>query len=624
MVQSADTRQWEQQVRIPVVPTADLTKSSTQSGAGFINCTFYDVEDSFGKRTFVNKRPGFVSQGTTGVGLGTTQKFTTSGYWNKSFSPQGISTSGSATNQFGQSYSFGISIADFQSTDIAIVRNGAVELRAFPCGLTVKTPCHESEFRYEVRAAPYLARTWTNYNTRTSFSSLQSFGGSSMYPIGIVAFDVIAIGGGPFTYDFHQWVCVSGGHAVTDANGTTWTAVIGGAVWTSPSAATYAGYTAGSTVVADSLGNQWMYIGRTRTLVPSGAGGTYNGFDFTGCGTYLNGYMFWCDTNGNVRNSILNYPMAYTASGYLSPSSGDKLVTTAKVNSTLLVFSSKKTYFYSIGSSGNSGYQGSPLQPIQQANKDIGCAFSNSVAESEGMVALVAIASNGTRTVVAYNNTNYQELSNDDISVILNGSTVSDAHGWFIRTSKGLLYILQTFNSGGTLLNTLVYSFDNGVWGQWDTTDGVSSIAFRCVGKAKSYYGSGTEYFIGSDGYYYYMQDAPVDVKAGTSYNYTMQIRTPKLDFGTTRYKFMNWISIATEQRTYNTDTGQMNIRVGFEDDNGVVTYLSSTPNPTYDGNWLRWTRCGRFRRRRIIIDNSDQYCPVFSNVDIGYTLGER
>ena len=67
-----------------------------------------------------------------------------------------------------------------------------------------------------------------------------------------------------------------------------------------------------------------------------------------------------------------------------------------------------------------------------------------------------------------------------------------------------------------------------------------------------------------------------------------------------------------------------MNIRVGFEDDNGLLHTYRLHQTLHNDGNWLRWTRCGRFRRRRIIIDNSDQYCPVFSNVDIGYTLGER
>ena len=186
------------------------------------------------------------------------------------------------------------------------------------------------------------------------------------------------------------------------------------------------------------------------------------------------------------------------------------------------------------------------------------------------------------------------------------------------------MYIMQLLASDGSVNKTFSYSFDNGVWGQWDSTNELSTIAFRPQSKSKNYYSGTNEYFIDTSGNTYSMTDDPRDKVGSTYYNYTMQIRTPKLDFGTTRYKFMNWISIATEQRTYNADTGQMNIRVGFEDDNGVVTYLSSTPNPTYDGNWLRWTRCGRFRRRRIIIDNSDQYCPVFSNVDIGYTLGER
>ena len=125
--------------------------------------------------------------------------------------------------------------------------------------------------------------------------------------------------------------------------------------------------------------------------------GSYGGWTPQGDGAFLNGYLFWCDTKGNVRNSILNYPMAFSSSGYIQPASGEKLVTTARVNNSLLVFSNKKTYFYSVGSAGNSGYQGSPLQPMQQATKDIGCAYSNSVASAEGMVALVATASNGTK-----------------------------------------------------------------------------------------------------------------------------------------------------------------------------------------------------------------------------------
>ena len=627
MVQSADTRQWEQQVRIPVVPTADLTKSSTQSGAGFINCTFYDVEDSFGKRTFVNKRPGFQYTSLFTGATGRTGKTSYGLYWDTGASQYIGSNGGQMSNQFGQAYATFGSNMGYQSFDIGVVRNGSVELRGFRSGTSPNDTYRwsEFEFRNDLRSGAYIGRTWKNYvNDNYTFGTLQS-DTTSMYPIGMVCYDVIATGSGPYGYDFHQWVALTGGWSVTDAYGKTWTAVIGGATWAAISVATYATYTAGSTVVADSLGNQWLYTGRTRSIPAGASGGNNTGWYPAGSGSYLNGYSFWCDFDGNIRNSILNYPMAFSASGYIQPASGEKLVTTAKVNSSLLVFSAKKTYFYSVGSAGNSGYQGSPLQPIPQATKDIGCAYADSVAEAEGMVALVATAVNGTRTVVAYNNTSYQEIGNDDISVVLSDtSRYTNIHGWFLRTSRGLLYMMQLITLDGSIYKTFVYSFDNGTWGQWDSTDGVSTVPFRPWHKTRNYAGTATDYFVGFDGKVYSMTDDPRDIVDSTYYNYTMQIRTPKLDFGTTRYKFMNWISIATEQRTYNADTGQMNIRVGFEDDNGVVTYLSSTPNPTYDGNWLRWTRCGRFRRRRIIIDNSDQYCPVFSNVDIGYTLGER
>lgn len=627
MTQSADTRQWEQQVRLPVVPTADLTKSSTQSGAGFINCTFYDVEDSFGKRTFVNKRPGFQYTSSFTGGAGLTGKTTRGFYWNLSGGGQYYGTLG-GINQYGQTlFTSTADTLSFQSSDIVLVRNGAVELRQFQTGGSPsgRYRIHEFEFRYDLRTGGTVGKTWKSYTNDSMTFGTMTTEATSMYPVGMVCFDVIATGSGPYGYDFHQWVSLTGGWSVTDGYGKTWTAVIGGATWPVISVATYATYTAGSTVVADSLGNQWLYTGRTRSIPAGASGGNNTGWYPEGCGSYLNGYSFWVDTDGNIRNSILNYPMAFASLGYIQPASGEKLVTTAKVNNTLVVFSAKKTYFYSVGSAGNSGYQGSPLQPMPQATKDIGCAYANSVAEAEGMVALVAAASNGTKTVVAYNNTSYQEIGNDDITAILGDSTsYTDVHGWFLRTSRGLLYMMQLIN-GSSVVKTFVYSFDNGVWGQWNstTTGGVETV-FRPKHKTRSYDGTSKEYYVDVSGQVYNMVDIPRDNDGSAYRDYTMQIRTPKLDFGSTRYKFMNWISIATEQRTYNADTGQMNIRVGFEDDNGVVTYLNSTPNPTYDGNWLRWTRCGRFRRRRIIIDNSDQYCPVFSNIDVGFTLGER
>ena len=128
MVQSADTRQWEQQVRIPVVPTADLTKSSTQSGAGFINCTFYDVEDSFGKRTFVNKRPGFqfTLHYLSLVGL---EKKTSYGLYLDTTSSQSIGSGGGYAQTSSVSYVTPITNMSYQSFDIGIVRNGSVELK---------------------------------------------------------------------------------------------------------------------------------------------------------------------------------------------------------------------------------------------------------------------------------------------------------------------------------------------------------------------------------------------------------------------------------------------------------------------------------------------------------------
>ena len=221
MVQSADTRQWEQQVRIPVVPTADLTKSSTQSGAGFINCTFYDVEDSFGKRTFVNKRPGFQYTSLFTGGSGRTGKTSYGLYWTAGASQYIGSNGAPMSNQFGQVYATLDTSMGYQSFDIGVVRNGSVELRGFRSGPSPNNTQRwsEFEFRTHLRSGAYTDRIWKNYvNENYTFGDLQS-DTTSMYPIGMVCYDVIATGSGPYGYDFHQWVALTGGLSVTDAYG---------------------------------------------------------------------------------------------------------------------------------------------------------------------------------------------------------------------------------------------------------------------------------------------------------------------------------------------------------------------------------------------------------------------
>ena len=220
MVQSADTRQWEQQVRIPVVPTADLTKSSTQSGAGFINCTFYDVEDSFGKRTFVNKRPGFQSTGTTSAtGV---YGHTTYGTYLDQTGKLIMNSDGSCSNNFSQSFSVPETVKPYswKSSDIVLVRNGSVELKAvlgyFNPLYSYRYRIHEFEIPLVLKTSgPYNARTFITENTDfTTFSSLSS-GSSNMYPIGIVCYDMVSISGSFNPYNVYMWVALTGGTATT-------------------------------------------------------------------------------------------------------------------------------------------------------------------------------------------------------------------------------------------------------------------------------------------------------------------------------------------------------------------------------------------------------------------------
>jgi hypothetical protein len=332
----------------------------------------------------------------------------------------------------------------------------------------------------------------------------------------------------------------------------------------------------------------------------------------------MDGYLFYTTSDGKVNNGNLNSVTAYTAIDFLSAQMyPDPTVALVRSKNTLAVFGTASTeVFKNVGNA-----NGSPLQSIPEFSNHIGANNQLSVVTLEDDVYFVGTSQYGDIQVFRLKNFQSEKISTPTIDRIL--GTQSTSGGVFfvggfqlggykyvvvtigsvtqtndnllleggddLLLETGDLFLLEGSSTAlGTFERQLVYNVDLNLWSEWDCEE----LTFVVGQGAGSYNKLLMSSRFLDDGYIYKISPASdSEVYADNGTNYDMEIRTSRVNFGTSKRKFISAIKLICDELSSGTVT------LEASDDNYVTwktlgTFDLTTAEP-------KITRCGSHKGGR-------------------------
>ena len=314
----------------------------------------------------------------------------------------------------------------------------------------------------------------------------------------------------------------------------------------------------------------------------------------------MDGYLFYTTSDGKVVNSNHNSITAYTAIDFLSAQMyPDPTVAIARTKNTLGVFGTNSLeLFKNVGNA-----NGSPLQSIPERCIRIGTNDQRGITILEDDVYFVGTSAYGDVQVFRLRDGETEKVSTPIIDQIIGTQSTSGATfftsgfqlggykyiavtvGTVTQASDNLLLeggddlLLEDGSSFlllegsatalGTFNKQLVYNVDLNIWSEWDCEEltfvvGQGAGSYNKILMSSRYLDTGFIYKI-SPG-----SDAEVYADNGT--NYDMEIRTSRINFGTSKRKFIPSIKLICDELS-----------------SGSVTLEAS------DDNYITWKTLGTF-----------------------------
>ena len=280
----------------------------------------------------------------------------------------------------------------------------------------------------------------------------------------------------------------------------------------------------------------------------------------------MNGYLFYVvDGVGKLYNSDLNSVTAYTSTNFISPNmSPDPPIAVARHQDKIIVFGGGSREVFA----DNANVSGSPLQRIPQYFSNIGAIDQRSVSQMEDDIYFVSSSHTGDIGVYQLRNLQATRVSTPQVDRILgttsavNGaiytntfrlggysylslylSEATDGPGSNLLLESGDALLLETGDnllledtaaSSASFVRVLFYNIELQIWSEWNCAmctfiDGLASGASNQVFATSRSETGGKIYTINP-------------VSQGNLYqddgsNYTMEIRTSKIDLGTSKRK---------------------------------------------------------------------------------------
>jgi len=340
-------------------------------------------------------------------------------------------------------------------------------------------------------------------------------------------------------------------------------------------------------------------------------GGTSGATDVEGLPTamvpgivVLNQYCFVMDSLGNIYNSAVGDVPQFGGDSLNMEIQLDAGITLRRYINYLVGFGENTVEFFYDGANAT----GSPLNRFEGMAALVGCASANTVANCDAALVWVAKSPNGGRFVAILDGGfSHERISTNAIDEILDkeGSNISNAYGYHIRTAGKNLYVLTLPT---TAQRTFVYDLDEREWAEWTSDVSDTEGIFQCVDSAEK---DGTLILLDdSNGLLYDLDAETYQDNTGTAETIKVEIRTKRYDMDTLQTKFMYRLQAVGD---LNASTGTIN--VAWSDDD----YQSWSTNRTQDldnhESWL--TRLGSFKRRAFRIQHQQNFPMRLSHLEV-------
>lgn len=345
--------------------------------------------------------------------------------------------------------------------------------------------------------------------------------------------------------------------------------------------------------------------------------------DFAASTTYqsafaaMDGYLFYATDNGRVNNSDLNSVSAYTANAYISAQQApDPTVAVAVQKNVVIGFGTASNEKFQ-----NAGFATAPLQVIKSQVDHVGALDQRSITTLEDDIYFVSTPSEGDVGVYLMRGLQSKRISTPHIDAII-GTTA--ANGAIYASSYrlgGYPYAAFTLSlaqdgpasnllleSGDALLlesadnilledtpaqtasfvRQLVYNAALDIWAEWDCDE---ATFVDSVGSGTSNQLVATSRFK-TDGKVYTINPvANGELYQDDGVAYSMQIRTSRIDHGTSKRKFVEEIVLVGDRQSAGTATLECS-----DDDYATWTTLG-----TFDLTQMepKITRCGSHKGGR-------------------------
>ena len=294
----------------------------------------------------------------------------------------------------------------------------------------------------------------------------------------------------------------------------------------------------------------------------------------------MDGYLFYSTDDGYVNNSDLNSAIVYSANARLAvQQSPDPSVAVAVQNNALLVLgTNSKEVFQNAGLA-----SGSPLQRIAQAAERIGCIDQRSLTMIEDDIYFVSTPYEGDVGVYRIRGLKAQRISTPNVDRIIgtaatNGAiyassyrqggypyasfTVSmaqdgPASNFLLESGDALLLesgdnllLEDTPAQTASFVRQLVYNITLNLWSEWDCDE---ATFIDSVGSGTNNQLLATSRFVTGGKIYKIDPMTSGEVYQDDGSTYTMEIRTSRINHGTSKVKFIDEIRLICDQQTTGT-----------------------------------------------------------------------
>ena len=279
---------------------------------------------------------------------------------------------------------------------------------------------------------------------------------------------------------------------------------------------------------------------------------TFGATTHTGSAAELDGFYLHAFPDGKIRNTAVNTVSTWPSAGFLTADTyGSDLLAIYRQKDQVMGFTKNRIEFFF----NNGNPTGSPLLRIDQNTLAFGLAHKNTLAwagETACFVSENAGDGDGGRSVYMIQSLGkVVEVTTPHINRILTaeGLSISSCSAWMERVSGQLVYCLNLAAAD----RSFVFSVDEKLWCEWQSA---TSTRFNGISATSK---NGVTYVQDATTGYIHTLTPTVYQDAGT--NFTVQIQTPRSNFGSAKRKYETELDVIGD-----TSTGNLGVSVSDDD----------------------------------------------------------